>query len=41
MGYEKYYKFMDRLGHVYWYPFKCQEDAERYAYVHGLCFMGS
>lgn len=38
---EKYYKFKDRNGYTYWYPFKSADEAQKYAYVHGLYFMGS
>ena len=27
-------------GNTYWYAFESAEEARRYAYVHGLCFMG-
>ena len=41
MGYKKYYKFSDSKGRIYWYAFESRDEAVRYGYVHGLCFMGS
>lgn len=38
---EKLYKFSDCNGKIYWYKFKNRDEAQRYAYVHGLCFLGS
>ena len=38
---KKSYKFSDCNGKIYWYQFKNRDEAHRYAYVHGLCFLGS
>jgi len=38
---KKYYKFNDSKGKTYWYAFESADEARRYAYVHGLCFLGS
>lgn len=38
---KKMYKFNDSLGNIYWYEFETREEAQRYAYVHGLCYLGS
>lgn len=38
---KRMYKFNDSTGNVYWYEFETREAAQRYAYVHGLCYLGS
>lgn len=38
---KKMYKFNDCNGKIYWYEFENREEAQRFAYVHGLCFLGS
>lgn len=37
---KKLYKFSDCNGKVYWCEFESRDEAQRYAYVHGLCFLG-
>ena len=34
------YKFTDSNGNFYWIEFNSVDEARRYAYVHGLCFLG-
>lgn len=34
------YKFTDSNGKIYWIEFNSVDEARRYAYVHGLCFLG-
>ena len=38
---KKMYKFNDCKGKIYWYEFENREEAQRFAYIHGLCFLGS
>lgn len=35
-----YYKFSDSKGNIRWYKLKNRDEAYRFAYVHGLCFLG-
>lgn len=35
-----YYKFSDSKGKIYWHRLKNRDEAYRFAYVHGLCFLG-
>ncbi len=34
------YKFNDSKGNEYTLEFASVDDARRYSYVHGLCFLG-
>ena len=38
---KKWYKFNDSKGNIFWYQFESREEASYFAYVHGLCFLGS
>lgn len=35
------FKFEDCQGNIYWYKFNSVDKARHFAYVHGLCFLGS
>ena len=37
---KKMYKFNDCNGKIYWFAFQSIEEAQKFAYVHGLCFLG-
>lgn len=38
---ETSFKFVDSVGNIYWYKFNSVDEARHFAYVHGLCFLGS
>ncbi len=38
---ETSFKFIDSVGNIYWYKFNSVDEARHFAYVHGLCFLGS